>query len=102
MRERVRSGVRVRVLGADRTHLRAVGKDKVVIQSIDVMAGRTMAVGIRPGADERSIVRYVSRMASLTGAEVLVTDDAVAFTTAAETMGLQHQVCQQHGVPNTL
>ena len=57
---------------------------------------------VLPGEDERTIVRYVSRMAKLTGAEVLVTDDADAFKTAADTVGLKHQVCQQHVVPNTL
>ena len=102
MRERLRSGVRVRVLGMDCTHVKVAGKDKVVVQSIDVMAGRTLEVEVLPGEDERTIVRYVSRMAKLTGAEVLVTDDADAFKTAADTVGLKHQVCQQHVVPNTL
>lgn len=102
MRERLRSGVRVRVLGMDCTHVKVAGKDKVVVQSIDVMAGRTLEVEVLPGEDERTIVRYLSRMAKLTGAEVLVTDDADAFKTAADTVGLKHQVCQQHVVPNTL
>jgi transposase-like protein len=102
MRERLRSGVRVRVLGTDCTHVKVAGKDKVVVQSIDVMAGRTLEVEVLPGEDERTIVRYMSRMAKLTGAEVLVTDDADAFKMAADAVGLKHQVCQQHVVPNTL
>ena len=85
MRERLRSGARVRVLGTDCTDLKVAGKDKVVVQSIDVMAGRTLEVEVLPGEDERTIVRYLSRMAKLTGAEVLVTDDADAFETAADT-----------------
>ena len=102
MRERLRSGVRVRVLGTDCTHVKVAGKDKVVVQSIDVMAGRTLEVEVLPGEDERTIVRYLSRMAKLTGAEVLVTDDADAFKAAADAVGLKHQICQQHVVPNTL
>jgi transposase-like protein len=102
MREHLRSGAKVRVLGADCTHLKVAGKDKVVIQSIDMTTGRTLEVEVLPGEDERTIVRYVSRMAKLTGAEVLVTDDADAFKTAADTIGLKHQICQQHVVPNTL
>jgi hypothetical protein len=78
------------------------GKDKVVIQTIDVLAGRTLEVEVLPGEDERTIVRYISRMAKLTGAEVLVTDDADAFKTAADAVGVKHQICQQHVVPNTL
>jgi hypothetical protein len=102
MRERLRNGVKVRVLGMDCTHVKVAGKDKVVVQSIDVLAGRTLEVEVLHSEDERTIVRYMSRMANLTGAEVLVTDDADAFKTAADTFGLKHQVCQQHVVPNTL
>lgn len=61
MPERLRSGVRVRVLGTDCTHVKVAGKDKVVVQSIDVMAGRTSEVEVLPGEDERTIVRYVSK-----------------------------------------
>ena len=68
---------------ADCTHVRVAGKDKVVVQSIHVMGGRTLEVEVLLGEDERTIVRYVSRLAKLTGAEVLVTDDADAFKTAA-------------------
>jgi hypothetical protein len=73
-----------------------------VIQTIDVLAGRTLEVEVLPGEDERTIVRYISRMAKLTGAEVLVTDDADAFKTAADAVGVKHQICQRHVVPNTL
>lgn len=102
MRERLRSGGRVRVLGVDCSHMGVAGKDKVVIQSIDIGAGRTLEIEVLPGEDERTIVRYISRMAKLTGAEVLVTDDADAFKTAADAVGLKHQICQRHVVPNTL
>jgi transposase-like protein len=102
MRERLRSGAKVRVVGMDCTHVKVAGKDKVVVQSIDVMSGLTLEVEVLPGEDERTIVRYVSRMAKLTGAKVLVTDDADAFKTAADAFGLKHQICQQHVVPNTL
>jgi hypothetical protein len=102
LRERLRNGVKIRVLAADCTHVKVAGKDKVVIQSIDVTSGRTLEVEVLPGEDERTILRYLSRMAKLTGCEVLVTDDADAFKTAADTLGLKHQICQQHVVPNTL
>jgi transposase-like protein len=102
MRERLRSGNKVRVLGVDCSHAGVAGKDKVMIQSIDVLAGRTLEVEVLRGEDERTLVRYIGRMAKLTGAEVLVTDDADAFKTAADAAGLKHQICQQHVVPNTL
>lgn len=41
-------------------------------------------------------------MAQAVGAEVLVNDDADPYKTVADELGLAHQVCQQHVVPNTL
>ena len=40
-------------------------------------------------------MRYVQRMAKLTGCQVLVTNDADAA-------GLEHQIRRQHVVPNSL
>lgn len=102
MRARLKGRVKVRVLGADCTHAKEQGQDKVMIQSIDMEKGITLEIEILPGEDERSIVRYIGRMAKLVGAEYLVTDDADAFKTAADAAGLKHQICQQHVVPNTL
>lgn len=102
MRARLRGKVKVRVLGADCSHLKVNGQDKVVIQSIDVERGTTLEIEILPGEDEKTIERYIQRMAKLVGAEVLVSDDADAFKAAAEAAGLKHQICQRHVVPNTL
>jgi phosphotransferase system HPr-like phosphotransfer protein len=102
MRARLRGKAKVRVLGSDCTHLKVNGQDKVVIQSIDVEKGTTLEIEILPGEDEKTIVRYIERMAKLVGAEVLVSDDADAFKAAAEAAGLKHQICQRHVVPNTL
>jgi hypothetical protein len=102
MRARLKGKVKVRVLGADCTHLKMSGQTKVVIQSIDVEKAITLELEILPAEDERSIVRYIGRMAELVGAEYLVSDDADAFKTAADAAGLKHQICQRHVVPNTL
>jgi hypothetical protein len=102
MRARLKGKVKVRVLGADCTHMKASGQDKVVIQSIDMETGTTLEIEILPAEDERTIVRYIGRIAKLVGAEYLVTDDADAFKAAADAAGLKHQICQRHVVPNTL
>jgi transposase-like protein len=102
MRARLKGKIKVRVLGADCTHMKKSGEDKVVIQSIDVETGTTLEIDILPAEDERTIVRYIGRMAKLVGAEYLVSDDADAFKTAADAAGLKHQICQRHVVPNTL
>jgi hypothetical protein len=78
------------------------GTEKVVIQSINAQSGLTLEIMILPSEDERTIVRYIQRMAKLTGCQVMVSDDADAFKTGADAAGLQHQICQRHVVPNSL
>jgi transposase-like protein len=102
LRVRLQGKIKVRVLGTDCTHEKVNGQDKVLIQSIDVEKGRTLEIEILPGEDERTISRYIARMAKLVEAEVLISDDADAFKTAADAAGLKHQICQHHVVPNTL
>jgi hypothetical protein len=102
LRDRLRSGLVVQTVAVDCTHVTLRGTEKVVIQSLDAQSGLTLEIMILPREDERTLVRYVQRMATLTGCRVLVTDDADAFKTAADAAGVQHQICQQHVVPNSL
>jgi hypothetical protein len=102
LRERLRSGLMVQAIATDCTHVKLGGIEKVVIQTVNAQSGLTLEIMILPGEDERTIVRYVQRMAKLTGCQVIVTDDADAFKTAADTAGVEHQICQQHVVPNSL
>jgi hypothetical protein len=92
----------VQVVAMDVTHVTQNGKEKVVMQTTDAQTGITLEITPLYAEDEHTIVRYVQRMAKLTGCAVIVTDDADAFKTAADAAGVQHQVCQQHVVPNTL
>ena len=74
----------------------------MVIQIVDGQSGLTLEIVILPSENERTIVRYVQRMATLTGCRVVVTADADAFKTAADVAGIEHQICQRHVVPNSL
>ena len=102
LRDRLRSGLVVQTVAVDCTHVTLRGTEKVVIQSVDAQSGVTLEIMILPREDERTLVRYIQRLATLTGCQVLVTDDADAFKTAADAAGLEHQICQQHVVPNSL
>lgn len=102
LRDRLRSGVTVQAIAVDCTHVTLRGTDKTVIHTVDAQSGLTLEIMILPGEDERTIVRYVQRMAKLTGCEAMVTDDADVYKTAADATGLQHQICQRHVVPNSL
>jgi len=102
LRERLRSKMKVRVVAMDFTHVTEQGKDKVVMQTTDARTGLTLEITPLHAEDEHTVTRYVQRIAKLTGCEVIVTDDADTFKTAADAAGVQQQVCQQHVVPNTL
>lgn len=102
LRERLRSKMAVRVVATDCTHMTEQGQDKVVMHATDACTGVTLDITVLHAEDEHTVTRYVRRMAKLTGAEVLLSDDADTFKSAADAAGLQHQICQQHVVPNTL
>ncbi len=54
------------------------------------------------GKDTASLQAAIAELAQAVGAEALLSDDADAYKTVADESGLEHQLCQQHVVPNTL
>lgn len=102
LRERLRSKMTVRVVAMDFTHVTEHGRDKVVMHASDASTGLTLEIIPLHKEDEHTVTRYVQRIAKLTGCEVVLTDDADTFKTAADAAGVQHGLCQQHVVPNTL
>jgi len=102
LRERLRSKMHVRVVAMDFTHVAEQGHDKAVMHASDATTGLVIEITPLHAEDEHTVTRYVQRIAKLTGCEVIVTDDADTFKTAADAAGVQHALCQQHVVPNTL
>ena len=107
--ERVRQGQekrlsqrRVRVLAADCTHVRVKGQDTVVLQLSDGENEVTLGIEVLEGEDTASLQVAIAEMAQAVGAGALLSDDAGPYKTVADELGLAHQVCQQHVVPNTL
>ncbi len=101
-REHLRGKIKAAVIGIDCTHVRVKGKDTIAVQTVDASSGASIEIDILPGEDARRIGRYVRRIAKLTGAEVAVSDDADSFKEAADSAGIEHQICQKHVVPNVL
>jgi hypothetical protein len=102
LRARLRSKMKVRVVAMDFTHVAEQGKDKVVMHATDAATGMILEITPLHAEDEHTVARYVQRIAKLTGCEAIVSDDADTFKTAADAAGVQHGLCQQHVVPNTL
>jgi hypothetical protein len=96
-----RGGGRVVGLGADLTSVRCKGQWLTVGVSVDAVAGLALTVDLLPNGEAETLTRWVADLADAVGAEVLVSDDADGFKTAADEAGLDHQVCKAHVVRNT-
>ena len=102
-REAVRRGRRLRA-GA------GGGPDQRAVRRAVADGGGERRCGQRDGADGRRAAQrrgrrrcaaWVGELAAAVGAEVLVSDDADGFKTAADDAGLAHQVCKKHVLDNT-
>jgi hypothetical protein len=96
-----RGGGCVRALGVDLTSVRCNGQWLTVGVSVDAVRGLVLTVDVLPNAEAETLTAWVGELAAAVGAEVLVSDDADSFKTAADEHGLLHQVCKKHVVDNT-
>ena len=96
-----RGGGCVRALGVDLTSVRCQGRWLTVGVGVDAVSGVVLTVDALPNAEAETLTAWVGELAAAVGAEVLVSDDADGFKTAADEHGLLHQVCKTHVVRNT-
>ena len=69
--------------------------------SVDAVTGVVLSVDQLPNAEAQTLRTWLAPLAGAVGAELLVSDDADAFKTAADELGLDQQVCKAHVVRNT-
>jgi hypothetical protein len=91
----------VAALGADLTSVKCHGAWLTVGVTTDALAGTTLSIDILENGEADTLRAWVQEVAEAVQAEVLVTDDADGFKTAADDNGLKHQVCKAHVVRNT-
>jgi len=96
-----RGGGRVAALGADLTSVRCAGRWLTVGVSVDAVQGTALSIDILPNGEAATLAAWVAELASVLGAELLVSDDADGFKTAADENGLVQQVCKAHVGRNT-
>jgi len=96
-----RGGGRVMGLGVDLTSVRCAGQWVTVGVSVDAVRGTALSIDVLPNADAVTLTAWVSELAEAIGAEIVVTDDADPFKTAADASGLLQQVCKAHVERNT-
>ena len=100
-RRQVFAGVRTRALGADITSVKCRGKWLALGLSVDPLTGLVLSVDRLPAEDAQILRTWLAPVVAAVGAELLVSDDADGFKTAADELGLDQQVCKAHVVRNT-
>jgi hypothetical protein len=96
-----RGGGRVVGLGVDLTSVRCAGQWLTVGIGVDAVNGLALSIDVLPNGETATLSAWVAELAAAIGAELLVSDDADPFKTAADASGLTHQVCKAHVERNT-
>src|SRR3954468_4243424 len=89
-----RGGGRIVALGADLTSVRCRGQWLTVGISVDAVTGTVLSLDLLPNGEASTLSAWVAELAAVLGAELLVSDDADGFKTAADENGVLQQVCQ--------
>jgi transposase-like protein len=101
-REAVRQGGgQIAALGVDLTSVRCAGQWLTVGISVDAVRGTVLSLDLLPNGEATTLSAWVQELAATLGAEVLISDDADGFKTAADEAGLLQQVCKSHVRRNT-
>jgi hypothetical protein len=96
-----RGGGRVVALGADLTTVRCAGQWLTVGVSVDAVRGTALSLDLLPNGETATLLGWVQELAAVLGAEILVSDDADGFKTAADATGLLQQICKSHVLRST-
>lgn len=92
---------RVAAVGADLTNVKCQGAWLTVGVSVDALGGAALTVDVLESGEAGELIAWLEEVAAAVGAELLVSDDADSFKTAADATGLSHQVCIAHVARNT-
>jgi hypothetical protein len=100
-REAIFGAHRTAVLGADLTSVCCNGTWLTLGVAVDDLSGLVLSVDILEGSDTEHIRAWLAPLVTAVGAEVVVTDDADAFKTVVDELGVGHQICKSHVRRNT-
>ena len=100
-REQVFGDVKTKAVGGDLTSVKCAGKWVHLAISVDAISGLSLSIDELGAEDAKTLKEWMEPIATSVGAEVLVTDDADALKTVADSLELEHQVCKSHVKRNT-
>jgi transposase-like protein len=97
----VLTGLRTPALGGDLTSVKCKGEWLHLGLAVDDTTGLVLSIDELSAEDAETIKEWLEPIAKAVEAELLVSDDADAFKTVADELGLEHQVCKSHVKRNT-
>jgi transposase-like protein len=100
-RNEVFAGLRTPALGGDLTSVKCNGEWLSLSVAVDDTTGLVLTVDDVPAEDAETLKKWLEPIAEAVEAKLLVSDDADAFKTVANELGLEHQVCKGHVKRNT-
>jgi len=86
---------------ADQTSVRCAGAWLTVGVSVDAVRGTVLSLDLLPNGETATLSAWVQDLANVLRAEVLISDHADGFKTAADASGVTHQVRKAHVARNT-
>jgi transposase-like protein len=100
-REQVFAGLKTPALGADLTSVKVNGQWLTLGLTVDDVTGLALTIDALSGEDAETLRAWLAPITKAVGAEILVTDDADAFKSTADELGVEQQVCKGHVGRNT-
>jgi len=100
-RHEVFAGVQTPALGGDLTSVKCHGEWLPLGLAVDDTTGLVLTVDALPAEDAETVKEWLEPVAKAVNARLLVSDDADAFKSVANDLGLTHQVCKGHVKRNT-
>jgi len=100
-RQEVLAGVRTPAVGSDLTSVKCKGEWLHLGLTVDDTTGLVLTVDELAAEDADTLQEWLEPIVKAVGAQLLVTDDADAFKTAADKLGQEHQICKSHVKRNT-
>ena len=95
------AGLKTPALGGDVTSVRCNGQWLLLGLAVDDIHGVVLSIDALSGEDAATLQAWLAPLATAVEARLLVSDDADAFKTVANELGLDHQVCKSHVQRNT-
>jgi hypothetical protein len=100
-RNQVFAGLRTPALGGDLTCVKCNGQWLPLGLAVDDTTGLVLSVDELGAEDAETLKQWLEPIAEAVDAQLLVSDDADAFKSVVNVLGLEHQVCKSHVKRNT-